>query len=277
MKNQIQHSIRALQLAWLLALFSLGWSGFFVQASGPYTTPQRRNLGQRFEWAPIPVPRQQPVQVPAADSGPAMPNELNPDRLNPLLGGRSGLAPSDTGISIGNLDDKQKLAVGDTIIFRVVEDQEEPRLLMVSDAGDVNVPELGLVPAVGKTCKQLAAELRQRLERTAYYKATVLVGVGQLNPTPSGRRVFVMGQVLRSGTLQIPAGESWTVSRAVAAAGGFTDFGDTKRVRLIRGRSPSQPGKVFVVNVREVWKEGKIQQDMPVQPEDIIYVPLRMF
>lgn len=201
----------------------------------------------------------------------------NPDSLNQLLGSSNALAPADTGLSIGNLDDRQKLAVGDTIIFRVVEDQEEPRILMISDSGNVNVPELGGVPAVGRTCKQLAAEIQQRLQKSTYYKATVLVGIGQLNPTLSGRKVFVTGEVNKTGPVTIPAGEKWTVSRAIVAAGGFTDFANTKNVRVIRRDSKSQRTSVLVVNVKDLWKNGKTAQDIPIAPEDIIYVPLRYF
>src|ERR1051326_9164643 len=135
----------------------------------------------------------------------------NQDKVSPVITGRN----------MDSLDDKQKLAVGDRVSFRVVEDQEDPKPLTVTDAGELDVPELGLVPAAGKTCKQLAFEIKPRLEQTTYYRATVIVGIDLLNKTISGRRAYVSGQVQRTGPQEIPAGETWTVAKAIMRAGGF--------------------------------------------------------
>jgi protein involved in polysaccharide export with SLBB domain len=173
------------------------------------------------------------------------------------------------------LDAKQKLAVGDRVSFRVLEDQEEPRLLTVTDSGQLNIPELGLVNAVGKSCKELAFELKVKLEQTTYYKATVILGIDLLNKTSSGRKVYVAGQVRQAGPQEIPAGETWTVSKAILKAGGFTDFADKKHVRLVRSGGGDKSGRTFFVNVSEVWEKGQTARDLPVEPEDLIYVPAR--
>jgi polysaccharide biosynthesis/export protein len=173
------------------------------------------------------------------------------------------------------LDGRQKLGVGDTIIFRVLEDQEEPKPLSITDAGELDVPELGLVKAAGKTCKQLAYEIRSRLEQTTYYHATVVLGIQLLNKTISGRRVYLAGQVRTTGPQEIPAGETWTVSRAIMGAGGFTDYADKKQVRLVRGGAKGTPGKTFILNIADVWEKGLTDKDLSVEPEDLIYVPGR--
>lgn len=183
--------------------------------------------------------------------------------------------PGLPGRNVGELDDKQKLGVGDRVTFRVVEDQEEPKALTVTDAGELNVPELGLVIAAGKTCKQLAMEIKPKLEATTYYHATVIIGIDLLNKTMSGRRVYVAGEVPRPGPQEIPGGETWTVSRAIMRAGGFTPYADKKGVRLVRAGTKGQPGKSFTLNVVEVWEKGRTELDLSVEPEDVIYVPTR--
>lgn len=174
-----------------------------------------------------------------------------------------------------NYDDRQKLAIGDSVSFRVLEDQEPAKTLVVSDSGELDIPDLGLIAASGKTCKQLAAEIKGRLEQTTYYRATLVLGIQQLNKTMSGRRVYVSGQVRRNGPQEIPAGESWTVSKAVLNAGGFTEFADMKNVRLVRNGARGEPSKTFIINVSEILKRGKTEQDIPVETEDLIYVPTR--
>jgi hypothetical protein len=46
---------------------------------------------------------------------------------------------------MASLDDTKKLGPGDKITYRVLEDQDETMPLTVSDAGDVDVPYLGLL------------------------------------------------------------------------------------------------------------------------------------
>jgi polysaccharide biosynthesis/export protein len=179
------------------------------------------------------------------------------------------------GRNMDSLDDKQKLGVGDTVTFRVLEDLEEPKALSVTDAGELDVPELGLVSAAGKTCKQLAFEIKSKLEQTTYYRATVVLGIQLLNKTISGRRVYLAGQVRRTGPQEIPAGETWTVSRAIMGAGGFTDYADKKQVRVVRPGAKGAPGRTFIVNVADVWQKGRIELDLAVEPEDLIFVPGR--
>jgi len=216
---------------------------------------------------------------PSSAPGPGAFSEINGERdraFSPVAIAVTNL-PAVTAVgTMQALDDKQKLAVGDRLSFRVLEDQEEPKLLTITDSGQLNVPELGLVNAVGKSCKELAFELQVKLEQTTYYKATVILGIDLLNKTSSGRKVYVAGQVRLAGPQEIPAGETWTVSKAILKAGGFTDFADKKHVRLVRGGGAGgKSGISFYVNVSEVWEKGLTARDLPVEPEDLIYVPAR--
>src|SRR5436305_15078288 len=64
------------------------------------------------------------------------------------------------------LDDKKKLGPNDFVSFRVVEDRDnDSQRLRVNDSGELEVPYVGLVPAQGKTCKELAFNIKSALER----------------------------------------------------------------------------------------------------------------
>ena len=209
-----------------------------------------------------------PAELPTGSNG------ITSDRIQ-VASTATPARPGIPGRSMESLDDKQKLGVGDRVSFRVLEDQEDPKPLTVTDAGELDVPELGLVTAAGKTCKQLAYEIKPKLEQTTYYHATVIIGIDLLNKTMSGRRAYVSGQVLKTGPQEIPAGETWTVTKAIMRAGGFTDFADKKHVRLVRAASKGTPGKTFLLNVDEVLEKGRTDLDLSVEPEDLIYVPAR--
>ena len=59
------------------------------------------------------------------------------------------------------LDDKKRLGSNDYVSFRVVEDRDnESQHLRVNDNGELEVPYIGLVPAAGKTCKELAYNIK---------------------------------------------------------------------------------------------------------------------
>ena len=186
----------------------------------------------------------------------------------------NSLVLPDAARPITLLDDRQKLGPGDRVTYRVIEDQDDPRSLTITDSGDLEVPYLGLVHAAGKTSLQLAKEVKGLLEKQLYYQATVIIAIELVNKTRVTGKVYVTGQVRNRGGFEIPAGESLTVSKAILNAGGFSDFSDKKSVRLIRKTVDGR--KTFVINVLEIWEKGSLDKDLVVQPDDLIVVPARL-
>jgi protein involved in polysaccharide export with SLBB domain len=182
-------------------------------------------------------------------------------------------APPATQTDMKTLDDHQKLGAGDRVMFQVVEDQDPPRTLTVTESGELEVPYYGLVPATGKTCRQLAGEIKILLEKKLYYHATVLLALEVANKTAVSGKVYVTGQVRQPGGFEIPAKENLTVGKAILNAGGFSDFSDKKHVRLIRKTADGEI--TILVNVLNVWS-GHLDQDPAVQPGDLIVVPARL-
>ena len=175
-----------------------------------------------------------------------------------------------------SLDDSKKLGPGDKITYRVLEDQDETSPLIVSDAGDVDVPYLGLVSAMKKSCKQVALEIKDRLEKSTYRRATVIISLQEINRKRILGKVYVVGQVRQSGPQEIPDDEIFTVSKAILKAGGFSDFADKHKVRLTRGGARTgNATNTMIINVAEIWEKGKKANDVPVEADDLVYVPKR--
>src|SRR5262249_34151306 len=63
-------------------------------------------------------------------------------------------------IPVDLLDSEHKLVIGDQVSFRIVEDREDPKKLFIADSGELEIPLIGRVPAEGKTCSQLAGEIK---------------------------------------------------------------------------------------------------------------------
>jgi len=193
------------------------------------------------------------------------------------------------------LDDKHKLAIGDRLSFRIVEDEENPKPLFVTDSGDLEVPYIGRVPAENKTCRQLAAEIKTALEKDYYFQATVILAVDVMNKTHG--RVYLVGAVRLAGPVELPSDEVLTLSKAILRAGGFTDFADRRHVKVTRkdaagkdtaGKEATAKDagakdaagkddkKTFTVDVGEIFDKGKIETDLTLEPGDLIFVPDRL-
>jgi protein involved in polysaccharide export with SLBB domain len=140
---------------------------------------------------------------------------------------------------------------------------------VIADSGEVDMPYLGRVAAASKTCKQLAGELKEQLEREYYYRATVTVALDFANRVLS--RIYIWGQVRTQGPLEIAINENLTVGKAILRAGGFGDFANKKHVKLIRGsEAPVE------LNLVEILEEGKVARDLVLKPDDFIIVPSRL-
>jgi len=173
--------------------------------------------------------------------------------------------------SMAVLDDKKKLGPNDFVSFRVVEDRDnDSQRLRVNDNGELEVPYVGLVPAEGRTCKELAHTIKGLLEKEYYYHATVILAVDRISEKSRGR-IYVYGSVKAQGPQEIPPDESYTVSKAIIRAGGFGDFANKRKVKVTR-----KNGKEFNVDLKRVIEEGHTEEDMVLVPDDQIYVPQRL-
>jgi polysaccharide export outer membrane protein len=172
--------------------------------------------------------------------------------------------------SMSVLDDKKRLGSNDYVSFRVVEDRDnESQHLRVNDNGELEVPYVGLVPAAGRTCRELAYSVKSLLEREYYYHATVILAVDRVSEKSRGK-IYVYGNVKGQGPQEIPADETYTVSKAIIRAGGFGDFANKRKVRVTR-----KDGKVFEVDLKRVIEQGHTDEDVVLQADDQVHVPPR--
>jgi polysaccharide export outer membrane protein len=150
----------------------------------------------------------------------------------------------------------------------------------VADSGELDAPYIGRIAAADKTSKELAAELKTLLEKEYYYHATVIIALDAANKVLG--RIYVTGQVKNQGPIDMAINEHLTASRAVMRAGGFGDFANKKRVKVIRGGGSAAGGatstakQTFELNMAEILDGGKTEKDILLQPDDWIIVPSRL-
>ncbi len=231
-----------------------------------------------------------------------------PIENKPPVGQSLGTSAATFTNSMEVLNDTLKLGSGDRVSLRIVEEKKtEPYALFVSDTGEIEVPHIGRVQALDKTCKQVAYEIKPLLERDYFVKATVIIGI-DLVGTKSRGKVYLTGQVRSPGVLELLPGDPMTVSQAILRANGVGDFADKRNIRLVRRKDglpvataevlkrtqpkkkesfwknpfakkkeePNRSTDTFIVDLVEILEKGHLERDPLLKVGDLIYVPERL-
>lgn len=172
----------------------------------------------------------------------------------------------------------RKLIAGDRLSYAVSEDlyaglSINPIEIVVQSDGTITIPVQGprgleypLPPfrAAGLTPVELQRNIKAALEKDFYNTATV-----SLLLVSFGGSIEVMGEVGAPGTINLPPDRRLTITGAIAAAGGFAQYADERRVELRRRK---QDGTVEVIrlDVKRIRQTG--QGNIEVQHGDEIFV-----
>ena len=155
-----------------------------------------------------------------------------------------------------------RLVVGDKLRIEVYKDQQVSQSLQIRPDGKITLPLVGDVPAAGYTPAALQDSITNSLKE---YMTNPVVTVIVVEAQP--QTISVIGEVNGPGT-HIIKGQT-SVIEALAMAGGFKDFANTKNI--IIQRSGPNGVKTLRFNYKDAIKsEGK---PMYVQAGDVIIVP----
>ena len=92
---------------------------------------------------------------------------------------------------------------------------------------------------------------------------------------PSREKVYVLGEVGHPGAFVADADHGLSASQAISLAGGFTRIANDTNVRLLR-RGKTGVRRTYVLNLTRVVS-GRPEEDVPLQPGDILFVPVAVF
>lgn len=131
---------------------------------------------------------------------------------------------------------------------------------LVESDGSVNLPEIRRTQIAGLTIRE-ATEMLEKLYSKYYLKPYILLSV-------DNRRVIVFPGDPGTAKVIPLLNNNTTVIEALALAGGLTESGKAKQVKLIRG-DPANP-KVYLIDLSTV--KGIKEGNTILQANDIIYV-----
>ena len=150
--------------------------------------------------------------------------------------------------------------------------KSEEHAVTVSQAGEVTLPLINVVKCDGLTLLELQEKLRTvhaQYIQNPQVTVQFLFGDGMLSPWGTVR---VMGKVGREGPVNIPPTCDLTVTRALQLAGGITPLGNQNKVKITRTLKDGKQCSTEV-DVEEIGKRGKIENDYVLQSGDVIWVP----
>ena len=168
-------------------------------------------------------------------------------------------AASTNGHSSALPTEFSRLRVGDLVMINFSDVERPPGKVEVNipDSGVITLPYNVKIKADGKTTTELENEIRSKYVPALYIALTVTVRTDM--------RVYYVDGEVKNMRGALPYVGEVTVLRAIANAGGFSDFANKKNIELRRLN-----GQRFVINYYKALKDPTL--DLPVYPNDHIIV-----
>lgn len=152
----------------------------------------------------------------------------------------------------------------DELSINVWKEPEVTRAVPVRPDGKISLPLINDVQAAGLTPMQLRKDLQERLKKFIA-EPQVTVVVIKIN----SQRVFVVGEVARAGAY--PLIPNMTALQALSSAGGFTQFANVKKIRILRTENGKQT--ILIFNYKDVVQGKRTESNILLKAGDTIVVP----
>lgn len=163
-----------------------------------------------------------------------------------------------------------KIQPGDLIEITVFKETDMSRTARISGNGTITFPLAGNLKLSDLSVPDAEAFLAEKLsEFLVKPQVTVLI------KEYGNKQIYVLGEVKKPGSIQIPAERRLTVLEAITLAGGFTDLAAPDRTKVLRGAGSASQS--IQVEVNRITKQGDKSADIPLEPNDTVYVPQSFF
>lgn len=145
--------------------------------------------------------------------------------------------------------------------------------VQVRPDGRITTPLITDMPAVGKTPKMLADDIKLAL--TQYIEnPLVSVIVNNFSGTFS-QQVRIVGATEKPAS--IPYRANMTLLDAMISVGGLSEFAAGNRARLVRFNKNTGKQQEYQVRINDLLKKGDTKANVMLAPGDVIIIPESMF
>jgi len=163
-------------------------------------------------------------------------------------------------IDLLDADYEYRIGPGDVIELFATSIPEVNRKYVIGPDGQISVPGAGPVDLLKKTRVEAEGRIAALLDRD-YRDPKVTVIVEEYN----NNRVYVLGEVRKPGEFNFTGRP--TLLGALSRAEGLTTDADMRTCKVVRGK-----GTLIRVNLYELLEKGDRRLNLPLQPDDTVYV-----
>jgi polysaccharide export outer membrane protein len=170
-------------------------------------------------------------------------------------------------ISQEDLVYEYRIGPGDLLQLTVIEFDALNRQYRVSEEGSINLPYLGETEVEGLTRSELEKKLSLLLQEKNYIKnpqVSVLIIEYQ------SKRIYLLGAVEKSGPYELLG--RMTLLKLLSQAGGLTP--EAGKEIIITRQLADGNKTTLTIPVEDLLLKGNPSLDIPLQPDDIINVPV---
>ena len=161
-------------------------------------------------------------------------------------------------------DSSYRIGPNDILNIYVWKEKELTQDVTVLPDGRISFPLIGEVVAQGHTVTDLKKAITDKLQNfVTAPEVTVIV------KETRSQVVYTIGKLMRPGPY--PLAPNMTVMQALSAAGGFTEWADTKNILIVRREGGKETQLRF--NFKEFTAGEKLEQNILLKPGDTLVVP----
>lgn len=166
-----------------------------------------------------------------------------------------------------------RIAARDQLQFQIFEEADSLLLQRVSSAGEISVPLLGAIKVAGLTLRESETLIEKRYREGGFYiKPQVILSFQAYAP----RSISVLGQVNNPNQIDFAVERGVIgIVTAITRAGGFTRVARPEAVRVMRTVNGKETS--YTVNVASYLDDKTKEQEFQLLPDDIVFVPERVF
>lgn len=162
------------------------------------------------------------------------------------------------------------IGVDDLLEINILQPEKLETTLTVSPDGTITFPYIGNVQVETMTLARVQDEIQERLADGYMKYPIVSVSLKESR----SRKFSVYGEVIKPGAY--PIEENITVFKAISIAGGFTKYGSSSRVKILRLKT-NGPGYENIKIKMNAIKNGSSKDDILLKPGDIVVVSEGIF
>ncbi len=148
----------------------------------------------------------------------------------------------------------------------------------ITDKGTISMPLLGAVKVSAQSLESLSAQLTSAYKEFFVNPQVIVEFVRDDNKeglSPWGS-VTVLGRVKKPGKISLPATRDLVLSAAIQQAGGFDTSAKETAIRITH-RLSNGGLKTREVNLHSVGAQGLVEEDVLLEPDDVVFVPELVF